>query len=132
MNRKIVILICILTAFLAFKVGDAHAVEIRLHGRAGATYENGQLKVCPGFTFNVCATINITWEDIKELFKKNRSASVDDILQQLPNIVVTLYDEHGNTTERISCRIVYINKELLRQDNPDAFYGEQFRFVNSN
>lgn len=80
----------------------------------------------------MCATINITWEDIKELFKKNRSASVDDILQQLPNIVVTLYDEHGNTTERISCRIVYINKELLRQDNPDAFYGEQFRFVNSN
>ncbi len=126
MKKRFLIFTCFIAALFSFSTNKAHAVEIRLHGRAGAIYENGHLKVCPGFTFNVCATINITWQDIIEIFKKNEKSSINQVTPYLPNVIVTLYDEKGTATKTINCRITYISDDVI--DNSDFIYGEQFHF----
>lgn len=129
MKKRILIFACLLASIICFSAQKANAVEIRLHGRAGATYENGKLKVCPGFTFNVCATIDITWQDIIDIFKKHEKGSINNVLPYLPNVTVTLLDEKGTATKNIHCRITYISDEVM--DNPDFIYGEQFQFSGS-
>ncbi len=126
MKNKIVLFVCLITALFCFTTNKAQALEICLHGRAGATYENGHLKVCPGFTLNVCATVNITWQDIISIFKKHEKSNINDVVPYLPNVMVTLYDDKGIPTKTINCRITYINEEVL--NNPDCIYGEQFTF----
>ncbi len=126
--KKILLVFAILCAALfSCSTNEAQAVNIRLHGRAGATYENGKLKVCPGFTFNVCAVVNITWQDIVDALKKHEQTSLNQVLPYLPNVIVTLYNEKGIPTKDINCRITYISEEVL--DNPDFIYGEQILFT---
>lgn len=126
MNKRILIFVYLLTALFCFSTNEVKALEINLHGRSGAIYENGNLKVCPGFTFNVCATINITWQDIIDIFKKHEKGSINQVIPYLPNVKVTLYDEKGAATKTINCRITYISDDVI--DNPDFIYGEQFQF----
>ncbi|MDR0969918.1 MAG: hypothetical protein LBM67_05225 [Lentimicrobiaceae bacterium] len=66
-------------------------VSIPMYGKAGAVYENGSWKICPGFAFKKCASVEISFKDIwNYLFKSNEPGNPG-----IPNfpVVVDLYDD---------------------------------------
>src|SRR5690606_1771528 len=55
-----------LTAFLFSKPCDA--LHIRLYGRSGMEISNsGNVRICPGITWNCCAVVHISWRDVWDI-----------------------------------------------------------------
>ncbi|MDR2085499.1 MAG: hypothetical protein LBP67_10950 [Bacteroidales bacterium] len=91
---KKIILFIIFGLFIS--VLDSYAqepeyIQVHLYGRAGATFNpSGDIKLCPGFRFNICATIEGKLKDIWNL-----------LFNSGPNfpVVVITYDELGQICE---------------------------------
>lgn len=90
-----------LTALL-FSYGSASALTVRLYGSSGVVIKDGKTRICPGFSFNCCATVEITWRDVWEYIQGKTAA--------LP---ATVSETNGNVT----CGNLVIDKSFFDAAN---------------
>lgn len=131
MKRTIIIIAFFLITLIPIKMS---AVEIRLLGRAGAVYDlgNGNIKICPGFNFKTCATITITWNDVKAIFSNNNSNDSPIMLEKKAQAGVRILDESGNVVSKIICTVDWVKQERITQEPPSTLNGEDIIFKISN
>ncbi len=99
---------------------ESSAVTIAIYGKAGAYYHNGQWKVCPGFKFHKCASLKISWKEIKDFLLG---------CEQAPSGIVEVYDENGDVDYIISVNVVGINGNVtIGESPPELIYGDNIIF----
>ncbi|MCD4679263.1 MAG: hypothetical protein K8S00_02630 [Bacteroidales bacterium] len=91
---------------------ESSAVEIGIYGKAGAYYQNGKWKVCPGFRLKKCATLNISWQEIKDWVFGS---------EQAPSGIVEVYDNEGAVDYIISVTVVGINSNITNSSSPPEY-----------
>lgn len=124
-----VVFFCCLLALLFSSSLKTFGVNIRILGKAGATIQNGQIKVCPGFAFNTCAVIEITWQDIWEWITSKGDAETG-VLNESPPVTISLVKEDAEVPYAyIKCKIVRIDPSLLQGDDPNEIQGDQIDFM---
>ncbi len=81
---------------------------------------NGSVKVCPGWAFNKCASIEFTLSELVDyIFSKDAS--------KMPICQVILFNENGEITKETFLKIRNIEHSLL--DNlPSEIKGESIEF----
>lgn len=97
---------------LALLPKESHAVTINIYGKAGAYFQNGKWKVCPGFRFNKCATLTITWKEIRDFIYGNEEA---------PSAVVDVYTEEGLLDYTINVKVIEINPSAISGETPPEY-----------
>ena len=125
MKRSILILfLLLLVSYSTF------AVEIRLLGRAGVTYENGRIKFCPGFNFNTCAIVKISWAEVRDfLFSKEQGVLLSD---KDTRANIRILDESGRVIDIISCEVDWIATDKLTESSPSTLNGNEIIFKSIN
>ena len=121
----------ILLAFVTlFPISKAFAIKVTILGKGGATVNNGNVVVCPNFSLHKCATIQITWQDIKDFFSRKQSDITDQTdYSDYPETTITLYNEFGSVSNVFVRKIVYLDNTLLQQlQPPTEIQGSQILF----
>lgn len=105
--------LCLSILFVIFVTNYSLGIDIPIYGKAGAHYQNGQWKICPGFTFYKCASITITWEDVKNFFLNN--------CPDPPKVIVTIYEPDG-TESILYLELIHIDH--VEESPPAQLYGD--------
>lgn len=98
--KKNILSVLAIIFYLCILPEDSSAIRINLYGKAGAYYQNGEWKVCPGFRLKKCASLTLSWSEVMDwLFGSAPS----------PNGIVDVYDEEGNTDFTISVKVISLS-----------------------
>ena len=73
MFTKSIRIAVVVTAILFLSLPSS-ALNIRLYGKSGIVYNGEKVKICPSLTFNCCAIIHISWQDVKDFLEKDRQS----------------------------------------------------------
>lgn len=117
--KKFAIFFVIGFTFLSFFPLQSSAVTINLYGKAGAYLQNGKWKICPGFRFKKCASLEVSWKEIKDLIFGSE--------QPIPAIV-HVYTEEGQFDYTLSVKIVGLNASLVGETPPEYIMGDDIVF----
>lgn len=118
--KKYSIIIALSLFCITLLPSESSAVEIGIYGKAGAYYQNGKWKVCPGFRFKKCATLNISWQEIKDWVFGSELP---------PSGIVEVYDEEGDVDYIISVTVVGINSNIINENSaPASINGDDIVF----
>ncbi len=93
-KTRIIFICCLLTLLFSFSA-KSFGVNIRILGKAGATIQNGQIKVCPGFAFNTCAVVEVTWKDLWDWITSKGDPLTGELQEDEPEAI------HGDQIEFI-------------------------------
>lgn len=110
--KKLIILIFMCFCCFTLLPTKSSAIKINLRGKAGAQYINGKWKVCPGRSSNKCATIDVSWKEIKDYIFGSANAPVG---------TVEVFDEEGNHDYSISVKVVMINNSVICGTSPPNY-----------
>lgn len=121
-NNSSTIITYLLIIILAFATNYTYGVEIPIYGRAGVEIVNGSIKVCPGFAFNKCASISVSWQEIWDYI-----TNCD--VNEPPFVSVTFYGTDGNVT---MTKVLQVNEidptDLQGDDSPEFIFGDDINF----
>jgi hypothetical protein len=111
MKKQLIISLTLIMCFCCLPK-DSSALQINMYGKAGAYYHNGKWKVCPGFRFNRCATINVSWQEIKDFIFGS---------EIYPKATVEVYNDEGQEDYTINVRIVSISNNAINGASPPNY-----------
>jgi hypothetical protein len=98
-------------------------IDIPIYGRAGAEINDGNIKICPGFAFNKCASISVSWQEIWDFFFTNSDGN------EPPFVSVTFYDAYGNETMSKLLQVSEIDLTNLNENHaPEFIIGDRINF----
>ncbi len=128
MKTRFIIAASFLMLFL-FGTKNSSAVSIHIWGQAGATIQNGQIKVCPGFALRTCATLDISWKDLWEWIT-SKGDTLTGVLDDSPVVKITLVNNAVGTADKtFRCKIARIDPSLLQGDEHHDIQGDLIDFI---
>lgn len=114
--KKVILILLVL-----FCTNLTYGVSIPIFGKAGAVYENGGWKICPGFAFNKCASIEVSWSEIWDFLFKNDPTP-------LP-VKVVVYQSDGVVSTLDLTLVGVSNSDIYREDRePKYLIGDDLIF----
>lgn len=112
----------LLIIFFAFATNYSYCVEIPIYGKAGVEIINGDVKVCPGFAFNKCASISVSWQEIWDYIMNSN-------VKEPPFVSVTFYDTDGNVTMTKLLQVNEIDPTNLDENQaPEFIFSDGINF----
>ena len=119
--KKYSIILALCMFCLTLLPTESSAIKIGIYGKAGAHCQDGKWKVCPGFKINKCATLTISWQEIKDW-------AFGSALPQ--SGVVEIYDNNGTVDYIISVTVVGINSgSISNTSQPEYIMGDDIEFI---
>jgi len=112
----------LLICLFAFATNYSYGVEVPIYGKAGAEINNGNIKICPGFAFNKCASISVSWQEIWDYITNSDG-------NEPPFVSVTFYDADGNETMAKLLQVSEIDLTNLNESHaPEFILGDRINF----
>ncbi|MGE4540600.1 MAG: hypothetical protein AB7D35_05000 [Bacteroidales bacterium] len=112
----------LLIFLFAFAANYSYGVEVPIYGKAGVEINNGNIKICPGFAFNKCASISVSWQEIWDYITNSDG-------NEPPFVSVTFYDADGNETMAKLLQVSEIDLTNLNENHaPEFIIGDRINF----